>query len=124
MLPGTARSPQRLIGCAVENQQDVLPGKLARQHREEDLEACRVGGRHHQVDGASAVLGRDRAVQVDVFTDELGGDLGPYASRRPALGECDSWGRSFISEHDAQSPPTAGGGLSGSPHSIRNAVFF
>ncbi len=28
---------------------------------------------------ASAVLGRDRAVQADVFADELGGHFGPHA---------------------------------------------
>ena len=68
---------------AVEGQQDVLPGEPARQHLEEDLEACRIRGRHDQID-ASAVLGRDRAVEIDVFADELRGDRGPRADRCPA----------------------------------------
>src|SRR5271155_2342464 len=42
--------------------------------------------RHDQID-ASAVLGCDRAVQIDVFADQLGGHLGPFSDRRPAEAE-------------------------------------
>jgi hypothetical protein len=84
MLSGTARSVQPMIGRAVENQQDVLSGKLARQHVEEHLEACRIRGRHGQI-LASAITGTDRAIQVDVFADELGGDLCPY--RKPTTSD-------------------------------------
>jgi hypothetical protein len=53
-----------------------------REH-EEDLEACRIRHRHEQID-ARSVLRADRSVQVDVFANELGGDLGPGADGSPA----------------------------------------
>ena len=90
-----------MVGSAVENQKDILPGELARERIKKGLEASRVRSRHDQID-ASAVLGCDRAVQVDVFTDQLGGHLGPCSDRRPAR----PWPihaaeARFIGEHDA-----------------------
>src|SRR5580704_16935499 len=72
-----------MVGGAVENQEDILPGKLSRQGGEEDLKARRIRSRHDQID-TSPILRRDRAVQIDVFANELGGDLGPDADRGPA----------------------------------------
>ena len=53
---GNDKVAAAVAGRTVENQQDVLASKLARQYGEEDLEACCIRGRHNQVD-ASAVLG-------------------------------------------------------------------
>jgi hypothetical protein len=39
-----------VVGRAVENQQDILPGKSSRQNIEETLEACGVRSRHDQID--------------------------------------------------------------------------
>src|ERR1700682_4658683 len=72
-----------MVGGAVENQEDILPGKLSRQGVEEDLKARRIRSRHDQID-TSPILWRDRAVQIDVFANELGGDFGPDADRGPA----------------------------------------
>ena len=74
------RSPHR--SRAFENQQDVFAERpCARQHLEEGLEACRIRGRHDQID-ASAVLGRDRAVEIDVLADQL--PRRPRVACRPA----------------------------------------
>jgi hypothetical protein len=73
-----------MVGGAVENQEDILPGKLSRQDVQEGLEARRIRSRNDKID-ASPVLRRDRAVQIDVFANELGGDLGPGANRGPAV---------------------------------------
>src|SRR6185437_235585 len=75
---GNDKVTAAVVGRTIENQQNILASKLARQHVEEGLKACRIRSRHNQID-ASAVLGRDRTVQVDVFADELGGHFGPRA---------------------------------------------
>ena len=121
---GNGKIAAAMVGSAVENQKDVLPGKLARQHIKEGLEACRVRSRHDQID-AGAVLGRDRAVQIDVLAYELGGHLGPRSDRRPAR----PWPvhaaeARFIGEYDAQTTSASPGRLPGFPHSIRKAVFL
>src|ERR1700731_1015649 len=46
--------------------------QLSRQGGEEDLKARRIRSRHDQID-TSPILRRDRAVQIDVFANELGG---------------------------------------------------
>jgi hypothetical protein len=113
-----------MIGGAVEDQQDVLPRKLAREDLKEDLEAFGIRGWHDQID-ASAILGRDRTVQIDVFADELGGDTRSCANRRPARPHSvHSAETRLISEHDAQSPPAPRSNSPSSPHSIRKAVFL
>src|ERR1700694_1508536 len=96
-----------MVGGAVENQEDILPGKLSGEDIEEDLEACRIRCRHDQID-ARSVLRTDRSVQVDVFANELGGDLGPGADGSPA------WPRAvhpaearFIGEHSKRRPRLA-----------------
>src|SRR5271168_5117394 len=113
-----------VVGGAVENQENILPGKFLRQNLEEDLEARRIRCRHDQID-PGAVLRGDRAVQIDVFADELGGDLGPDFAGSP------TWPRSvdaaeacFIGEHDAQATTAPGGSPPGFPHSIWKAVFL
>src|SRR6516225_8057113 len=98
--------------------------KSTRQHVEESLEACRIRSRHDQI-GAYAVPGRDRSVQIDVFTDELGSHFGPCADRRPArTNAVHATEARLIYEHDAQTPPASGGVPPGLPHSIRKAVFL
>src|ERR1700704_6053041 len=89
-------------GGAVENQEDILPGKLSRQGGEEDLKARRIRSRHDQID-TSPILRRDRAVQIDVFANELGGDLGADADRCPAWPwPVDAAETRFIGEQDPQ----------------------
>src|SRR6476659_78124 len=71
-----------MVGGAVENQENILPGKFPRQDVEEGLEARCIRCRHNQID-TDAVLRRDRAVQIDVFADKLGGDRGLFGSSHP-----------------------------------------
>lgn len=98
---GNRKVAAAVVGGAVEDQQDVLPRKLTREDLKEYLEAFGIRGWHDQID-ASAILGRDRTVQIDVFADELGGDTGPYARRRPARPQSiHSAETRLISEHDA-----------------------
>jgi hypothetical protein len=59
-----------MVGGAIENQQDVVPGEPSRQDCEECLEARRMRRRHDQVD-ACPVFRRDCTVQIDVFANEL-----------------------------------------------------
>jgi hypothetical protein len=55
----------------------------------------------------------------------LGGDLGPSANPCPAGSyPVHAPEARFIGEHDAQPPPTPGGGPPRFPHSIRKAVFL
>ena len=113
-----------MVGGAVEHQEDIVPGKLSRQDVEEGLEAARVRCRHDQIN-ASPVLWRDRAVQIDVFANELGGDLGPDADRRPAWPwPVDPPEPRFIGEHDSQLTAALSGSPPGFPHSIAKAVFL
>ena len=113
-----------MIGGAIENQENILPGKLSREDIEERLEAGRVRCRHDQIDAGSVLRG-DRAVQIDVFADELGGDLGPHPDRRPARPwTVDPAEAGFIGEHDAQATAAPGGSPLGFPHSIWKAAFL
>src|SRR5208282_3007382 len=121
---GNGEVAAAMVGSAVENQKDVLPGELSRQHLEEGLETRCVRRRHDQID-AAAVRGRDCAVQIDVFANELGCDLGPRSDRRPARPwPIDAAEARFISEHDAQIATAPGRGPPGFPYSIRKAVFL
>jgi hypothetical protein len=89
-----------MVGGTVEHEEEIVPGKLSRQHVEEGLEAGRVRCRHDQII-AIPVLWRDRAVQIDVFANELGGDLGPDADRGPPALRS----RSEFGSIDPLSPP-------------------
>ena len=112
-----------MVGRAVENQENILPGELSREDVEEGLEACRIRRRHDQID-AGAVVRRDRAVQIDVFADELGGDCGPCSDRGPAWPwPIDPAEPRFIGEHDAQATAAPGGGLPGLPHRMWKAAL-
>ena len=94
-----------MVGGAVENQEDILPGKLSRQGVEEDLEARRIRSRHDLID-TRPVPWRDRAVQIDVFANELGGDLRPDADRGPARPwPVDPAETRFIGEQDRKRRP-------------------
>ena len=124
MLSGKRKLAAAMVGGAVEHQEDILPGKFSRQHVEERLEACGVRGRHDQVD-TSSVLWNDRAVQIDVFADELGSDRRPRSDRRPARPRpVDPAEAGFIGEHDAQATTAPGGRPLGFPHSIWKAAFL
>ena len=113
-----------MVGGAVEHQKNILPGKLSREDVEEGLEARRIRCRHDHID-ASAILRSDRAVQIDVFANELGGDLGPGAGWSPARPRAiDPAEPRFIGEHDPQATTAPGGSPSGFPHSIWKAVFL
>jgi hypothetical protein len=50
---------------------------------QKNLKAFRIGRRHDWVD-TSSVLRADCAIQIDVFTNELAGDLRPNADGCPA----------------------------------------
>jgi hypothetical protein len=50
-----------MVGGAVENQEDILPGKFSGDNIEEYLEACRIRCRHDQID-ARSVLRAGRSV--------------------------------------------------------------
>jgi len=83
------------------------------------------GGRHDQID-ASSVLRADCAIQIDVFTNELGGDLRPDADGSPArsLAVHPAEAR-FIGKHDiANRRPRLGGSPPGFPHSALWKIVF
>ena len=112
-----------VIAGSVHNKQDQLLRILLRQGVEENLEAFGIGRWHDQID-ASSVLRADCAIQIDVFTNELRGDLRPDADGSPAR----SWAvhpaePRFVGEHDAQAATTPGGSPPGFPHSIGKIVF-
>ena len=66
---------------------------------------------------------RNRAVEIDVLADELRGDCGPRAERRPAGPDAVHAAEAcFIGKHDA--PPTPSGGPPRLPYSIRKAGFL
>ena len=70
-------------------------------------------------------LGRDRAVEIDVFADELRRDRGPRADQRPAGPDAVHAAEArFIGKHDAQSPSAPSGGPPRLAHSIRKAPFL
>src|SRR5271168_3249187 len=54
-----------MIGRAIENQEDILPGKPARQDIQEALEASRVRGRHNQIDASHYAAGRGVRCTLD-----------------------------------------------------------
>ena len=113
-----------MVGGAVENQVDILPGKLSRQGVEEDLKVRRIRSRHDQI-GTSPIPRRDRAVQIDVFANELGDDFGPNADRSPARPwPVDPAETRFIGEQDPQATTSPGGRPLGFPHSMWKAVFL
>src|SRR5262249_56296818 len=58
---GKGKGGAAVVGFAVENQQDVLPGEFARKHLEEDLEACRIRGRHDQIDAGDMTNKRNNS---------------------------------------------------------------
>src|ERR1700738_1944508 len=113
-----------MVGGAVENQEDILPGKFSGEDVEENLEACRIRCRHDEIDTRS-VLRADRSVQVDVFANELGGDLGPDTDGRPARPRAvHPAAGGFIGEHDPQGTTPPYGSPPGFPHSIWKTVFL
>ena len=112
-----------MVGRAVENQENILPGELSREDVEEGLEACRIRRRHDQID-AGAVVRRDRAVQIDVFADELGGDCGPCPiGAQHGLGRLIRPNRAS-SANMMRKRRCACGGLPGLPHRMWKAAFL
>ncbi len=113
-----------MVGGAVDDQENILPGKLSCEDVEEGLEARRIRCRHDQID-AGPVLRTDRAVQVDVLANELGGELGPGTDWGPARPRAvDPAEPRFIGKHDPQATATPGGSSPGLPYSIWKAVFL
>src|SRR5262252_5046716 len=98
-----------MIAGSVYKQQDELPGILLGQCLQENLEALCVGRRHDQID-AGSILRADSAIQVDVFANELAGDLRPRSIGSPARSRAvHPTEARFIGEHDAQAAATSGG---------------
>src|SRR5258707_6478531 len=113
-----------MIAGTIHKQKDKLPAVPLGQCLEKNLEAFRVGRRHDQID-ASSVLRADGAIQIDVFANELAGDLWPCPIGSPARSRAVHPPKaSFIGEHDAQAAATSGGNPPGLPHSIWKAVFL
>src|ERR1700681_2887279 len=122
-IAGKQEVAAAMAGGAVENQEDILPGKLSRQGVEEDLKARRIRSRHDQIDTSQSR--RNRAVQIDVFANELGGDFGPDADRGPARPRpVDPAETRFIGKQDPQATASPGGSPLGFPHSIWKAIFL
>ena len=121
---GNREAAASMVGGAVENQQDILPGKSSRQDIDEALKACRIRCRHDQID-AGTVLRRNRAIQIDVFANELGGHLRPDAARRPARSRpVDPAETRFIGEHDPQPTAALGGRPPNLPYRAWKAAFL
>ena len=113
-----------MIAGTVHKQQDEVPGVFFAQDVQKNLEAFRIGRRHDQID-ASSVLRADCAIQIDVFTNELGGDLRPDADGSPARSRAVHPAEArFIGEHDLQATTPPGGSPPGFPHSIWKIVFL
>src|SRR5215469_11901006 len=97
-----------MIAGSVYKQQDELPGILLGQCLQENLEALCVGRRHDQID-AGSILRADGAIQVDLFANELAGDLRPRSIRSPARSRAvHPIEARFIGEHDAKAVATTG----------------
>src|ERR1700757_4843958 len=113
-----------MIAGSVYKQQDELPGVLLGQCLQENLEAFRIGRRHDQID-AGSILRADGAIQVDVFANELAGDLRPRSIGSPAPSRAvhAPKGR-FGGEHDAQAATASGRTPPGLPDSVWKAVFL
>ena len=123
-LAGNDEVAIAVIERAVEYQQNVLMGDFLHQNAEEGLEICRIQGWHDQID-TSAVLGRGRAVQVDVFADELGAELGPGVERCSAAAVAGHEAEvGFVTKHDTEPQPSPEGGPPGFSHIIRKAHFL
>jgi hypothetical protein len=91
---------------------------------QKNLKAFRIGRWHDQID-TSSVLRADCAIQIDVFTNELAGDLRPDADGCPARSRAvHPTEPRFIGEHDAQATATSGGSPPSFPHSIGKIVFL
>src|SRR5258707_15794264 len=92
-----------MIAGSVYKQQDELPRVLLGQCLQENLEAFRIGRRHDQID-AGSILRADSAIQVDVFANELAGDLRPCSIGSPARSRAVHPAEArFIGAHDAAS---------------------
>src|SRR5580658_2280749 len=113
-----------MIAGTVYEQQDELAGILLGQCLQENLEALRVGRRHDQID-TGAILRADGAIQIDVFANELAGDLRPRPIGSPAQSRAVHAAKArFVGEHDAQAATPSGSNPPGLLHSIWKAVFF
>ena len=112
-----------MVAGSVHKKQDEVLGIFVRQDVHKNLEAFRIRRRHDQID-ASSVLWADCAVQIDVFTNQLGGNLRPDADGSPARSRAvHPTETSFVGEHDAQAATPSGGRPPGSPHSIWKRFF-
>ena len=113
-----------MIAGTVHKQQDEVPGVFFAQDVQKNLEAFGIGRRHDQKD-ASTVLRADCAIQINIFTNELGGNLWPDAGGCPARPRAVHPAEArFIGEHDLQATTPPGGSPPGFPHSIWKIVFL
>ena len=113
-----------VIAGSVHKKQDQLLVIFLRQGLQKNLEAFGIRCRKDQED-TSSVLRADRAIQIDVFTNELAGDLRPDADGCPARSRAVHPTKPrFIGEHDAQATSTPGGSPPSFPHSIGEIVFL
>ena len=113
-----------MIARAVHEQQDQVPGISLGHGVEKYLEAFGVGRRQDQKD-AGPILGRHRPVQINILADQLGGDLGSCAERRPARPRPVHAAKArLVGKHDAQPPAAPRRRPPGIPYNVRKAVFL
>src|SRR3954464_14333883 len=106
-----------VIASSVRNKQDQVLGICLRYCVEENLEALGIGRRHDQKD-ARSVLRADCTIQINIFTNKLGGNLRPDADRSPAPTRPGHPPEArLVREHDAQAPAAPGGSPPGFPYS-------
>jgi hypothetical protein len=112
-----------MVAGSVHKKQDEVLGIFVGQDVHKNLEAFRIRRRHDQID-ASSVLWADSAIQIDVFTNELGGNLRPDADWSPARSRAVHPAETrFVGEHDAQAATPPGGSPPGFSHSIWKLFF-
>ena len=122
-IGGDLKFVAAMIAGSVHEKQDQLLVIFLCQGLQKNLEAFGIGRRHDQED-ASSVLRADSAIQIDVFTNELAGDLRPDADGCPARSRAVHPAEPrFIGEHDAQATATPGGSPPSFPHGI-GKIFF
>src|SRR5262245_61636331 len=113
-----------MISGSVHKQQDKLPGIFLGQCVQKNLEALRIRRRQNQID-AGSVLGADCAIEVDVFTNELRGDLRPDADGSPARPRLvDPTEARLVGKHDPQATAAPGGSSLGFPHRVGKTGFL
>ena len=113
-----------MIAGAIHEPQDELHGVLLGQILQKNLKAFGIGRRQDEVD-AGSILRADSTIQVDVFANELAGDLRPRSIGSPARSRAVHAAKArFVGEHDAQAATASGRNPPGLPDSVWKAVFL